>query len=288
MQLNFTLQPIRNSRTAQAASDAAAAAADALSSSTATGPDLQPDEFALGLRIALSKRGGKFVDVYLKGSVVQLLGQQSPSIKSLSVWVDRSHAGNSSNTTYVEGGPVPLPVSNTVNNSGANVFNWLLPDQPLGLWVWIDHSVIEVFAMGGLARVTSRIYPGWDDVAWGLSTWAKLPIELPVVEQGGSSAAAGVAGDSTGGALRNTLYCWWCKYWFSTFSKCSSHCSGDGAGDGPETFSGSNAGSSEAAQRQQERQQRESSGASHSQQTWSATVGGAVWQVQNAWLPPAC
>eukprot|EP00775_Hariotina_reticulata_P005547 gene5547-5783_t len=52
---------------------------------------------------------------------------------------------------------------------------WTISGTKLGLSVWVDHSVIEVHAMGGLARATSRIYPENDDSAWGLAVWAACP-----------------------------------------------------------------------------------------------------------------
>ena len=44
---------------------------------------------------------------------------------------------------------------------------------PLDLAVWVDHSVVEAYALGGHGRVTSRIYPLESDVAWGVLAWAK-------------------------------------------------------------------------------------------------------------------
>ncbi len=47
---------------------------------------------------------------------------------------------------------------------------------PLTLSIWVDSSVLEVFAMGGAGRMTSRIYPldaGW---AWGVEAWARCGV----------------------------------------------------------------------------------------------------------------
>jgi hypothetical protein len=66
---------------------------------------------------------------------------------------------------------------------------WLVPQQPLGLSVFVDHSVIEVYALGGLARVSSRIYPEGDDMAWGLAVWSNPP-SLAVSGSGGSGEGA--------------------------------------------------------------------------------------------------
>jgi hypothetical protein len=127
----------------------------------------QPGEFTVGLRVLTGI--GTYTDVYLQGLLkeAQAGAGGAAVVSNLSVWVDKTHAGNSSNTTFMEGGPVPLPV----NESDA----WVVPQQPLGLSVFVDHSVVEVYALGGLARVSSRIYPEADDVAWGMSVWSKPP-----------------------------------------------------------------------------------------------------------------
>jgi hypothetical protein len=149
-------------------------------------PAQQPGEFTVGLRILTGNL--TYTDVYLRGLLVQppaadaaAADGAAAAIGNLSVWVDRTHAGNASNTTWIEGGPVPLPV----NASDA----WLVPQQPLGLSVFVDHSVVEVYALGGLARVSSRIYPEGDDVAWGLAVWSNPP-SLAVNGSGGSGGGA--------------------------------------------------------------------------------------------------
>ena len=47
---------------------------------------------------------------------------------------------------------------------------------PLSLAVWVDHSVVEAFAMGGRGRVASRMYPLTEDVAWGVAVWGKCAL----------------------------------------------------------------------------------------------------------------
>jgi len=148
---------------------------------------LSTNEFAVGLRVLTG--GPSYTDIYLKGVVLNGRSGSSgtPSgiaiISGLSVWVDRRSAGGGTNTTYMEGGPVPLPV---VSGEGSKppVEAWTVPGTKLGLSVWVDHSVIEVHAMGGLARVTSRIYPEKDDSACGVAVWGAGP----------AGAAAAVAG----------------------------------------------------------------------------------------------
>lgn len=191
VQLNFTLLP--------PGSSSSNASSNATSAATSGSSQQQPGEFSTGLRILTGNN--TYVDVYLSG---MLGGSQSgganagsaagssagsASIANLFVWVDRSHAGPATNTTFMEGGPVPLPVNGTL----------LVPQDKLGLSVWVDHSVIEVYALGGLARVTSRIYPEDDTATWGLAVWAMPP-----------SAAGG--GGATGGARGNGAGAWSVKF----------------------------------------------------------------------------
>jgi hypothetical protein len=259
-----------------------------------SGPALQPDEFAVGIRLLLSKPSdsyNRYVDIYLKGTVAQLPVHAAPSVSGLSLWVDRSNAGPSSNTTYKEGGPVPLPVD--------TADAWLLPNQQLQLSVWVDHSVIEVFGMGGLARVTSRVYPDDDDVAWGVSSWVKLPSQLQVLSRtrqaAGSSSSSNVGDDvsqsvatknvdGTGGIWRG-LYCWWCKLWFQ---QCSCQCEQAGTASSSSKCASRTTTSSSSNRGVGVQQQQQQQGNSAVELvSWVATTDGAVWEVHNAWLPPS-
>lgn len=118
----------------------------------------------MGVRIEFG--GGKYADAYLKGAV-----EDSGLVRSLSVWFDKSQAGGDTNTTFWEGGPVPTPVDPAKA--------WKVSDTPLQLSVWVDHGVVEIFAMEGLAALTSRVYPEDDSVAWGSSAWAIPPETNP-------------------------------------------------------------------------------------------------------------
>jgi hypothetical protein len=176
------------------------------------------------------------------------LAPQSPAyaISSLSVWFDRSQAGAGTNTTFMEGGPVPLPADQDKA--------WLAPDTSLKLSVWVDHGVVEIFAMKGLARLTSRLYPEDDSVAWGVSTWAILP--EPTAGLTADRAAAAKAAE----ALRpptviSGMYCWWCRLWTSACKdvRCFS-----------------------AIERWPKPGE------------WGALFDGQVWEMKSAWLPPSC
>ncbi len=43
----------------------------------------------------------------------------------------------------------------------------------LSLDVWVDASVVEAFAMGGRGRVTTRVYPLDEAVAWGVDVFGR-------------------------------------------------------------------------------------------------------------------
>jgi hypothetical protein len=206
----------------------------------------QPDEFAFGVRIELG--GGKYADAFLKGTV-RSLAPQSPAyaISSLSVWFDRSQAGPGTNTTFMEGGPVPLPV-----DQGKA---WTAPNTPLELSVWVDHGVVEIFAMKGLARLTSRIYPEDDSVAWGVSAWA-----IPPEPTAGSVSVDRAAAAKTAEALKppsvlTGVYCWWCRLW-------AAECKDTRCYSAIERWPKPGG--------------------------WGALLDGQVWEMKSAWLPPSC
>lgn len=119
----------------------------------------KPEDFAVGVRLEFGN--ATYADAYLRGTL------QDNIITNLSLWFDKSQAGGATNTTWLEGGPVPLPVDST--NA------WKVPDQPLELSVWMDHGVVEIFALKGLGRLTSRVYPTDDSVAWGASAFVVPP-----------------------------------------------------------------------------------------------------------------
>lgn len=281
---------------AQAAA-VAAAAAEKAAARAALG--LAPSEFAVGLRINL---GGSFssnltaqnvsaatqqhVNIFLRGRLVRLSGgppglplpgatrgvagraaDSEYALAELSVWVNRSAAGSGSNTTHAEGGPVPLPQQSAA--------------QPLSLSLWVDHSVLEVFALQGLARVTSRIYPSDDSAAWGVEAWALPPLTVPPQPPVGSgqeaaSGSRGSSGSSSSNSMWQRLRCWWCGLWLQRRSSCSD-CSCDTPGicvDSSE-YVGS-AGPSRSVND------------SDAGPLWEMTADTDVWALQNAWLPPSC
>ena len=73
------------------------------------------------------------------------------------MYVDRTSAGPLTNRT-VEGGTIPLPPQG-------------LSEDRLTLHVFIDRSIIEVFALGGRGRIASRVYDSSED--WGLSLFGR-------------------------------------------------------------------------------------------------------------------
>ena len=75
------------------------------------------------------------------------------------MYVDRSDSGGMTNTT-AEGGSIPTPTGG-------------LAVQSVELRLFIDRSIIEVFALGGRGRVASRIYPS-GAYNWGLSAFGGM------------------------------------------------------------------------------------------------------------------
>lgn len=135
-----------------------------------------------------------------------------PVVSEMRVAVDRSCSGGASQD-HAQGGDVDLPPSGVPHwepgippptsseSPGSSVQGPSAPPQrpppwgrdpwggagngseqdsdgrlPLHLAVWVDHSVVEVFAMGGHGRVTSRIYPLVSASSWGVSVWARCAI----------------------------------------------------------------------------------------------------------------
>ncbi|MEW5308893.1 MAG: hypothetical protein WDW38_000814 [Sanguina aurantia] len=80
----------------------------------------------------------------------------------LAVWADRSESGGLTNTSISHGGPVDLPTS------GLDL------ESSLPLRVLIDHSVVEVYALVGRGRVTSRVYSLEAETAWGLQVFGRV------------------------------------------------------------------------------------------------------------------
>lgn len=125
--------------------------------------ELQPFEVGLSL---LTGGKGTATRVLLNGTAMVTspsatstsseAGQPSPAgaqppqpgnviVLRLGLYVDRSHSGGMSSPT-VQGGHVLVPVGG-------------MPGSGLSLRVFVDRSIVEVYAMGGRATVTSRIYP---------------------------------------------------------------------------------------------------------------------------------
>lgn len=245
VQLNFTLHPVAPAGPPSTVSNSNSS--NVIDDGVQQEPQ-QPGVFRFGLRILTG--GGSYTDVYLNGTLAELSSATGRSdeacscgvgaIADLAVWVDRSNAGPATNTTFMEGGPVPLPVDSVLR----------VPDAKLGLSVWIDHSVIEVYALGGLARVSSRIYPDDDNAAWGLAVWSVPPAAPLNCNSGSVGSTAGNTEGSTEGSTAG------------------------GSLPGPD-------GAAHAVE-VDDLAANDCSGA------WDVMMDGTVWEVNNAWLPPAC
>ncbi|KAK9814708.1 hypothetical protein WJX72_010239 [[Myrmecia] bisecta] len=119
-------------------------------------------------------------------TVIQLTGQAAPasngtSIANATMSADRSMSGGATNTSSAarQSGPVIVPAG-----------------SPLNLRIFVDHSVIEVFAVDGHGRLTTRIYPvAYNPQSWGLALFGTV---------GSGSQAGQVASDATVYAMGNT------------------------------------------------------------------------------------
>jgi hypothetical protein len=127
-----------------------------------------PWNFTAGVRLLTGP--SSYADVLLEGTAAApapgVGGAQQPApvvLTALRVAVDKRRTGGFT-PAGVEGGPVPLPPPGA---RGA----WVLPGKELTLDLFVDHSIVEVYALGGLGRVTSRIYPSDESTAWGLAAF---------------------------------------------------------------------------------------------------------------------
>lgn len=107
------------------------------------------------------------MDVLLQGAAAPNGPGQAAIINALHVAVDKSNTGGFTPQVQ-EAGPVPLPVK---EDNGTSASGWLLPRAQLMLDLFVDHSLVEVYAMDGLGRVSSRIYPADETVSWGLAAF---------------------------------------------------------------------------------------------------------------------
>lgn len=117
------------------------------------GFELAPGNMAGGNISSLFKVGARvltgndtYVDCFINGTVVpvpvdaQTEAGAAGVIGSMFVFVDRTNAGGYSNTTYMEGGPVPLPV---------NGYR-LLPQHMIQLSVFVDHTIVSLLLISDL------------------------------------------------------------------------------------------------------------------------------------------
>lgn len=102
-----------------------------------------------------------YTTIYLNGTATPGATPTSPlMITRLDVFVDKGRSGGMT-SPCVQGGPVDLP------HNGIKA-------SELGLHVFVDRSMLEVYALGGHGRVTSRVYPLVAGAAWGVRAFGAV------------------------------------------------------------------------------------------------------------------
>ncbi|KAI3424966.1 hypothetical protein D9Q98_008347 [Chlorella vulgaris] len=84
-----------------------------------------------------------------------------PRLAGVEMWVDTRRVGGATQGN-VWGGPVTLPAE------GLSASN-------MQLRVLVDHSLVEVFGLGGRQRTTVRAYPLDAEASWGIAMFADAP-----------------------------------------------------------------------------------------------------------------
>lgn len=125
------------------------------------------------------------VDRTCSGGATQAAAANTSNIDAEVSGHSPSHTMGLSTGASWQGGPVDIPSGGTPAFSGDDAQelwgrdpwgNSAIPALPISMTIWVDASVIEVFAMGGHARITSRIYPFADQVAWGLDMFGECSL----------------------------------------------------------------------------------------------------------------
>ncbi|EIE20550.1 hypothetical protein COCSUDRAFT_67413 [Coccomyxa subellipsoidea C-169] len=128
--------------------------------------------FSIGIQLSTGQ--GTFTQITVNGTAAAI-ANGSLNIAQAGVYVDRSKSGGHTNTT-TQGGPIPLPAS------GLSV-------PAATLRIFVDHSLLEVYALDGRGRVTSRIYPAGMEDSWNVSVFgafgaAPATVDASVWEMG--------------------------------------------------------------------------------------------------------
>lgn len=112
---------------------------------------------AFSVAASVELGGGARATATLNGTAADASGG-GRAVTSADLWVDTRAAGGATQGA-LWGGPLALPPGG-------------VPAAGLELRVLVDHSLLEVFALGGRQRAAVRVYPLDPSASWGASMLA--------------------------------------------------------------------------------------------------------------------
>lgn len=122
------------------------------------GQDSNANELNYNVGIALTTGAAEHTVIRAAGTWVPPRDGQGGRILSAAVYVDTRNAGGATKAG-LQGGIVPLPAKG-------------IAVEELQLRVFVDHSIVETYALQGRACITTRIYPLAPYASWGVSVFA--------------------------------------------------------------------------------------------------------------------
>lgn len=115
-------------------------------------------ELNYNVGIALTTGAAEHTVIRAAGTWTPPRDGQGGRVLSAAVYVDTRNSGGATQAE-LQGGIVPLPPQG-------------IAVEQLQLRVFVDHSIVETYALDGRACITTRIYPLTPYSNWGLSVFA--------------------------------------------------------------------------------------------------------------------
>lgn len=122
------------------------------------GHNANATELNYNVGIALTTAAAEHTVIRAAGTWVPPRDGQGGRVLSAAVYVDTRNAGGATQAG-LQGGIVPLPPQG-------------IAVAELQLRVFVDHSILETYALDGRACITTRMYPLTPYSSWGLSVFA--------------------------------------------------------------------------------------------------------------------